>query len=82
MLCYNRIQVSESTNVIKTSGSYKCIICHYWYFSEKRFIRMQEIRSSNPPMVTGICDPNKSRARHHRSFKLGSKLKYLNSEKV
>ena len=27
---------------------------------------MQEIRSSNPPVVTGICDPNKSRARHHR----------------
>ena len=28
---------------------------------------MQEIRSSKPPVVTGICDPNKSRARHHRS---------------
>ena len=28
-------------------------------------------------MATGICDPNKSRARHHRSLKLGSKLKYL-----
>ena len=28
-------------------------------------------------MVTEICDPNKSGARHHRSFKLGSKLKYL-----
>ena len=27
---------------------------------------MQEIRSSNPPVVTGICDSNKSRARHHR----------------
>ena len=39
---------------------------------------MQEILSSNPPVVTGICDPNKSRARHHRSLKLGSKLKYLN----
>ena len=38
---------------------------------------MQEIRSSNPPVVTGICDPNKSRVRHHRSLKLGSKLKYL-----
>ena len=30
---------------------------------------MQEIRSSNPPVVTGICDPNKSRARHYRSLK-------------
>ena len=27
---------------------------------------MQEIRSPNPPVVTGICDPNKFRARHHR----------------
>ena len=29
---------------------------------------MQEIRSSNPPVITGICDPNKSRARHHCSL--------------
>ena len=27
---------------------------------------MQEIHSSNPPVATGICDPNKSRVRHHR----------------
>ena len=27
---------------------------------------MQEIRSPNLPVVTGMCDPNKSRARHHR----------------
>ena len=39
---------------------------------------MQEIRSSIPPVVPGICDPNKSRARNHSSLKLGSKLKYLN----
>ena len=38
---------------------------------------MQEICSSYPPVVTGICDPNKSRARHHRSLKLGSKLNHL-----
>ena len=31
---------------------------------------MQQIGSSNPPMVTGICDPNKSRARHRRSLKV------------
>ena len=30
-------------------------------------LRLQEIRSSNPPVVTGICDPNKSRKRHHRN---------------
>ena len=41
---------------------------------------MQEIRSSNPPVVAGICDPNKYWARHHCSLKLASKLKYLNYE--
>ena len=30
---------------------------------------MQEIRSSNPHVVTGICDPNNSRARNHRNLK-------------
>ena len=39
---------------------------------------MQEIRSTKPPVVTGICDPNKSRARQNRGLKLGSKLKHLN----
>ena len=39
---------------------------------------MQKVCSSNPPVVTGICDPNKSWAQHHCSFKLGLKLKYLN----
>ena len=28
---------------------------------------MQEIRSLNYPVVTGICDPNKYWARHHRN---------------
>ena len=41
------------------------------------FLCMQGIRSSSPPVVTGICDPNKSRAQHHCIFKLGSKLMYL-----
>ena len=43
---------------------------------------MQGIRSSNPPVVTGICDLNKSRACHHRSLKFGSKLKYLNLSNI
>ena len=33
---------------------------------------MQEVRSSNPPVVTGFCDPNKSRTRHHRNVKTNS----------
>ena len=43
---------------------------------------MQEIRSSNPPVVTGICDPNKYRARHHRSLELDLKLKYFNKDSL
>ena len=45
---------------------------------------MQEIRSSNPHAITGICDPNKSRPRHNRSLKLVLKLslKFQQSEKV
>ena len=31
-------------------------------------LRMHEIRSSTPRLVTGICDSNKSRARHRRSL--------------
>ena len=44
-------------------------------FSDHR--RMQEVHNSNPPVATGICHPSKSRAQHHRSLKLDSKLKYL-----
>ena len=41
---------------------------------------MRNIVSSNPLVVTGICDPNKSRARHHRSLKLmNSKTKIWSS---
>ena len=39
---------------------------------------MQEIRSSNLLVVTGTCDPSKSRALHHHSLKLSPKLIYLN----
>ena len=34
MLYYDRIQVFE---VNKTSASKECIICHHWYFLNKRF---------------------------------------------
>ena len=32
MLYFDRIEVSEGTNVNKTSESKECNICHYWYF--------------------------------------------------
>ena len=41
---------------------------------------MQEIRSSNPPVVTRICDPNKSRTRHHRNKKFIKNKKIFKSQ--
>ena len=29
---------------------------------------MQQIRSSNPPVITGICDPYKFRARQFKTW--------------
>ena len=31
-LYYNRIYVSERTDINKSNKSNKCRICHYWYF--------------------------------------------------
>ena len=47
MLYHERIDVSEVTDVDKTSASKKCIVCNYWYFSHKglRFL----------PAVSGGC---------------------------
>ena len=32
MLYYDRIDVSEWTDVNKTSASKECDVCHYWFF--------------------------------------------------
>ena len=37
MLYYDRIDVSEGTDVNKTSESNECDICHYWYVLNKGF---------------------------------------------
>ena len=37
MLYYDRIGVSEGTDVNKISASKECDICHYWYFSNYSF---------------------------------------------
>ena len=37
MLYYNRIDISEGLDVIKTNESKECDICHCWYFSDKGF---------------------------------------------
>ena len=37
MLYYDRIDVSERTDVNKASASKECDICHYWYFLNYSF---------------------------------------------
>ena len=37
MLYFNRIDVSEKIDVIKTSALKECHICHYWYFLNYSF---------------------------------------------
>ena len=36
MLFFDRIDVSEGTDINKISTSKECDICHYWYFLNKR----------------------------------------------
>ena len=38
MLEYDRIDVSEGTDIKKTNASKECKICHYWYFEDIGFI--------------------------------------------
>ena len=37
MLHFDRIDVSEETDVNNKSASKECDICHYWYFLSKGF---------------------------------------------
>ena len=37
MLYFDRIDVSKTIDVNKTSASKECDICHYWYFLNKGF---------------------------------------------
>ena len=37
MVEYNRIDISEGTDVNKTNLSKECDICHYWYFKDIGF---------------------------------------------
>ena len=37
MIYFDRIDVSEGTDVNKTSASKECDICHYWYFLNYSF---------------------------------------------
>ena len=38
MIEYERIDISESIDINKTSKSKECMLCHYWYFLNKKLI--------------------------------------------
>ena len=37
MLWYQKIDVSERIDVIKTTASKECELCHYWFFKDVGF---------------------------------------------
>ena len=37
MLKYDRNDISEGIDVKKTDKSKECMLCHYWYFLDKKF---------------------------------------------
>ena len=43
IIYFDRIDVSEGTDVNKTSALKKWDICHYWYFLNYSFLRFKQI---------------------------------------
>ena len=37
MLEYEKIDISDGIDVNKSDKSKECMLCHYWYFSDKSF---------------------------------------------
>ena len=78
-----RAQDLSGSQIPVTTGGFElrtsCIRSNYL---SSYLLLTKQVRSSNPPVVTGIRNPNKSRAQHRRSLKLGSKLNYLNIKDI
>ena len=37
MVEYDKVDISEGTDINKTNASEECDICHHWYFLDKNF---------------------------------------------
>ena len=37
MIEYKRIGISEGLDINKTNKSKECMLCHYWFFLDKKF---------------------------------------------
>ena len=70
------IAISKKCHILNVSITKEETVIHqktdglvgYWSTGLGNYFALQKIHSSNPSVITGICDPNKSRARNHRSF--------------
>ena len=45
MLYFDRIVISQGTDINKTSASKECDTCYYWYFLDKGFNFQQYVRN-------------------------------------
>ena len=52
MLYYDKIDISEGSDINKTSASKECIICHYWYFLDKGFKFQSYVSNSCQNIIT------------------------------
>ena len=46
MLEYDRNDISEGTDINKTTASNECDVCHYWYFTDIGFKYESYLRNS------------------------------------
>ena len=58
MLEYDRLEVSEGTDVNKTEGLHECIICHYWYFLIKNFKFQLEVFNGSHDLMQKAINYN------------------------
>ena len=54
MLEYNRIDISETININKTSASKECDNCHYWYFIDICFNYKQYVWNGCDDLMQAI----------------------------
>ena len=54
MLYYDRIDVSEGTDIDKASETKECDVCHYWYFLNKGLKKDKFYRHESPIFLKDV----------------------------
>ena len=53
MLYYDRIDVSEGVDLVKSNNSKECMICHYWFFNHG--FKFQDYECNGCHELTMFC---------------------------